>query len=182
MLARLPTVAIPPDADAASASHPLATLRTRADSDDTIALIDAWACACDVLAFYEERILNEAYLTTAIELRSVTELARSIGYEPDPGVGATVALSFTVDPQAPGPVHVAVGTPVQSVPAQDEQMQTFETSDDLEARAQWNELRPRAGAPTSSTSRGSTRGWASATPSSWWARPEPTVPTDPAPI
>ena len=79
----------------------LAPLRTRDDSDFTIALLDAWAVTADVLSFYNERIANEAYLRTAVERRSVIELARLVGYKPSPGVAASAYLAFTLS-DAPG--------------------------------------------------------------------------------
>ncbi len=120
-------------------------LTTRDDDDFTIALLDAWATTADVLTFYQERIANESYLGTAKETFSVLQLARLIGYELAPGVAANVALAFTVDAAtgAPGVVQLPIGTRAQSVPGQDEDPQTFETVEPLEARAIWNELHPR---------------------------------------
>src|SRR5262245_4051876 len=62
-------------------SSTLPALRSRGTDDPTIALIDAWACVLDVLAFYDERIITEGYLRTATEGLSVTALARTVGYE-----------------------------------------------------------------------------------------------------
>src|SRR5947209_16892687 len=42
----------------------LTALKTRADDDFTIALLDSWAVAADVLTFYQERIANESYKRT----------------------------------------------------------------------------------------------------------------------
>jgi hypothetical protein len=125
---------------------PLARLTTRGDDDFTIALLDAFATAADVLTFYQERIANEGYLRTATERRSILELARLIGYELGPGVAAETLLAFTVDdaPGAPGRVAIDVGVRVQSVPGQDEKPQTFETVEPIDARADWNAMRPRA--------------------------------------
>src|SRR4051794_8367005 len=67
----------------------LGPLRTRDDSDFTIALLDAWSVTADILSFYNERIANEAYLRTAVDRRSVFELARLVGYRPSPGVAAS---------------------------------------------------------------------------------------------
>src|SRR4029453_9347438 len=124
---------------------PLARLTTRADDDFTIALLDAFATVADVLTFYQERIANEAYLRTATERRSILELARLIGYELRPGVAAETRLAFTVDdaPGAPGRVTIDVGVKVQSVPGQDEKPQTFETVEQIEARAAGNARAPR---------------------------------------
>ena len=60
-----------------------------------MALFDAWATIGDVLTFYQERIANEGYLRTATERRSVLELARLVGYQPRPGVAASVHLAYT---------------------------------------------------------------------------------------
>jgi hypothetical protein len=81
-----------------SAEFPaLKDLRTRANDDFTIALLDAAAVVADVLTFYQERLVNESFLRTATERRSVLELARLIGYELHPGVAASAALAFTLE-------------------------------------------------------------------------------------
>ena len=77
--------------------RPLADLATRASDDPSIALLDAAAVVADVLTFYQERIANDGFLRTAIERRSVLEMARAIGYELNPGVAATAYLTFTVE-------------------------------------------------------------------------------------
>jgi predicted phage baseplate assembly protein len=128
------------------ARHPaLQRLNAREDDDFAIALLDAWATVADVLTFYSERIANESYLRTATERRSVLELARAIGYELDPGVAASAPLAFTLEdaPGAPLATVVEPGTKVQSVPKPGELPQIFETVETLDARAEWNALRPR---------------------------------------
>lgn len=151
-----------------SASHQAALreLNTRGDDDLSIALLDAWATVCDVLTFYQERIANENYLRTATERLSVLELARLIGYELRPGVAAETYLAFTLEdapgafgqaislsniaqlaPEAPPPITIDVGVKVQSVPGPGEQPATFETVEAIEARAEWNALRPRLAQP-----------------------------------
>lgn len=132
-----------PEVDPATADRPLARLTTRADSDASIALVDACACVCDVLTFYGERILNEGFLSTAVESRSVHEIARSLGYRPSPGLAATATLVFTVDPQVAGEVYIPRGQPVLSVPGAGEVPHTFETTQEVPARREWNEMRPR---------------------------------------
>ncbi len=134
-----------PDPQAPNEKRPLAALSTRSTDDPTIGLIDAVSCVADVLTFYQERIANEGFLRTATERRSVLEMANSIGYQLAPGVAAGVYLSFTVENAAgaPSACFLAAGTQVQSVPAQDESPQVFETSADFRAQAAWNALRPR---------------------------------------
>ena len=126
-----------------------------------VGLLQAWAIVIDVLTFYQERIANEGYLSTATERRSVLELARSTGYELRPGVSASTYLAFTVGPVKNGTSLRSVipaGTTVQSVPTQGQQVltypdpgkppalpqlpQIFETSEEFEARSEWNAILP----------------------------------------
>lgn len=122
----------------------LRQLTTRDDDDPAIALCDAWATVLDVLSFYQERIANEGYLRTATERRSILEMARSIGYELRPGVAAGTYQAFTLETAkgSPTTAKIGVGTKAQSVPAQDESPQVFETAEEIEARAEWNQLKP----------------------------------------
>jgi hypothetical protein len=122
----------------------LQDLRSRDDDDFSIALLDAWAAVADVLSFYQERFANEFYLRTAAERRSLLELARLIGYELSPGVAASAYLAFTLDsaPGSPAEVTIQPGTKVQSIPGPNEKPQTFETIEEIEARAEWNAMLP----------------------------------------
>ena len=124
----------------------LKTLNTRDDDDFSIALLDAWATVADVLTFYQERLANESYLRTATERLSLLQLARLIGYELRPGVAAGAYLAFIIEePRDLPPVHttIDIGTKVQSVPGPDEKPQTFETIEKIEARTEWNALKPK---------------------------------------
>jgi len=137
----------------------LAALRTRDADDFTLGLIDAVACAADVLTFYQERIANESYLRTATERVSLQEMARLIGYRLRPGVAAETWLAFALEtPKTPPPglspepgafvtgipvsLTLASGLKVQSVPGPDEKPQTFETVEEITARPEWNAIRP----------------------------------------
>ncbi|HSQ12364.1 MAG TPA: hypothetical protein VLM90_05075, partial [Candidatus Deferrimicrobium sp.] len=120
----------------------LQQLRSRADDDFTIALLDAAATMADVLTFYQERMADEAFLRTAGERRSVLELARLIGYELHPGVAASAVLAFSLDtaPGAPAQTYIDAGTRVQSIAGPNEKPQTYETIEKVEARVAWNAL------------------------------------------
>jgi predicted phage baseplate assembly protein len=133
----------------ASSLGALRALSTRDDDDFTIALLDAWAVVADVLTFYQERLANEHYLRTARERRSLPELARLIGYQLRPGVAASTHLAFTLDesPGSPGAILLEAGVQVQSVPGPGERPQTFETLETIEARVEWNAMRPRLRQP-----------------------------------
>src|SRR6266568_4992343 len=126
-------------------SYPLQGLTTRAESDPAIALLDAWATVAHVLTFYQERIANEGYLRTATERRSILELARLVGYVLRPGVAASVFLAYTLEKDHN--VTILPGNRAQSVPDPGELPQSFETAEKLEARFDWNTLKPRLTQP-----------------------------------
>lgn len=138
-----------------SSDYPaLSTLKTRDDDDFTIAFLDAAAMMLDVLSFYQERLANESYLRTAGQLRSLTELSRLIGYRPAPGVSSSTYAAFSLRAapgQAPNPSNPAItipqGTQMQSVPAQGQTPQTFETFSDIPAKADWSALPVQAAEP-----------------------------------
>jgi hypothetical protein len=114
------------------------------DWDVISALLDAWAAAGGVLAFYQERIANEAYLGTAAERFSVERLVSSLGYPLAPGVAAEVWLAFTVGGGSGVPAALALpaGTAAVSAPVPGGKPQPFETVAAVVARAEWNAMRP----------------------------------------
>jgi predicted phage baseplate assembly protein len=135
----------------------LAGLRTRDADDPTIALLDAWAVACDVLTFYSERLANESYLRTSVERTSLQELGKLVAYRLSPGVAAETWLAFSFErppaplpstmsdpgqatPAVPAVVSLPSGLRVQSVPGPGELPQTFETVEEVEVRPEWNAL------------------------------------------
>jgi predicted phage baseplate assembly protein len=137
----------------------LADLGTRDRDDFSIALLDAWAVAADVLAFYNERLANESYLRTARERISLQELGRLIGYRLRPGVAAETYVAFALEPPpevpaaaskdpgsappaTPETVTLEPGTRLQSIPGPGEKPQTFETVEEIEARPEWNAMPP----------------------------------------
>jgi len=130
----------------------LAELTTRETNDPAIALMDAWAVVADVLSFYNERIINEGYLATATERRSILELARLVGYELRPGVASSVYLAYSLDTNTTDEVLIPKGARSQSLPGPGELPQSFETSEDLKARAKWNNLKPRLTQPQTKSS------------------------------
>src|SRR5215470_6888912 len=117
----------------------LSALQTRSDDDYAVTLIDMWATVADILTFYQERIANEGFLRTARLRDSILRMARLLDYQLRPGVAATTALAFTLDRDAT--LRIPVGLRVQSVPADDERPQTFETLESIQARAALNRVR-----------------------------------------
>src|SRR6185436_14572541 len=150
-LGNLVVVATGPDGQTFETFYPLQDLTTRQTTDPAIALLDGWATVGDVLTFYQERITNEGYLRTATERRSTLELARLVGYKLRPGVAATVYLAYTLDDNQIEPVEIAAGARSQSVPNPGETAQSFETSESLIARREWNNLQVRLQKPQAIT-------------------------------
>ncbi|WP_181796870.1 putative baseplate assembly protein [Streptomyces sp. WELS2] len=137
----------------ASPAYPaLGGLTVRTPDDPAVGLLDAAAVLGDLLTFHSERIADEAYLRTAREHRSLVLLGRLVGHRPRPGVAAATHLAYTLerDPRAETlPVPIPRGARSHSVPASaDEQALTFETSRDLTARWDWNELTVRRRRPS----------------------------------
>ena len=162
----------------------LAALQTRSDDDYAITLLDMWATVADVLTFYQERIANEGYLRTARLRDSILRMARLLDYQLRPGVAATTLLAFTLDKNAA--LQIPLGLRVQSVPADDEKPQIYETLESILADAKLNSLRilpapegfnplsegQHVGDPGSRTRRPGRRG------GDFSRRPLPAVPTD----
>jgi hypothetical protein len=96
-------------------STALRALSTRDPSDYALTLLDSWAYLADILTFYSERTINEAFLRTARLRESVVRLAAMVGYDPSPGLAATVPLAFTA--QGSASFALAAGARVQSAPA-----------------------------------------------------------------
>jgi len=124
----------------------LAGLTTRDGGDASIALLDAWATVAGVLTFYQERIANEGYLRTAVERRSILELARLIGYRLRPGLSASVYLAYTLEPTQETTL-IEPGNKAQSAPGPNELPQVFETAEKLNAHSRLNLIKPRMTQP-----------------------------------
>jgi hypothetical protein len=75
--------------------NPFARWHEGTADDYQTMFIELWAYLADILTFYQERIANEAYLSTATQLDSLMQLAQLINYLPNPGAGASALLAFT---------------------------------------------------------------------------------------
>jgi uncharacterized phage protein gp47/JayE len=124
--------------------RPLEGLSTRDSDDPAIALIDAFAGSLHILAYSAARLSDDGSILRTQDRDALVRLTRMLGYEPRPALSASTTLSFMVNSLAGGPTEalVAAGTKVASVPGQDEKPQMFETGAELDARAEWNALKP----------------------------------------
>jgi hypothetical protein len=110
----------------------------RRRDDYGIALIEMWAYIADILTFYEERTANEAFLRTATRRESVRRLVGLLGYRPSPGLAAVAHTAYTLEPAAQ--VTLRERLRLQSVPADGERPQKFETVEQVVAREQLNRI------------------------------------------
>lgn len=128
-------------------SSPLA-IRDRDPDDLTIALLDAWATAGDVIGFYLDRIADEGYISSATQPGSILALASLLGHSAQLGLAAATNIAYQLQPD---PTDTAVVLPAallcQSVPAVGQTAQTFETTEPLTARPSWGLLTPKLTRP-----------------------------------
>ena len=147
MLRKIPRVQV--EADGNTIEAPLRSWSARDSDDFGIALIELWAYVADILTFYQERIANEAFMRTAQQRNSLVRLANLLDYKPASGVAASAYLVFQMKDGTSARIRKQF--PVQHVPVREEKPQTFETSDELVASADWNELTPLPDQPQNVT-------------------------------
>jgi predicted phage baseplate assembly protein len=131
-------------------TDPPLEIADREVGDPTIALLDAWATAGDVLGFYLDRIADEGYLSSATEPGSILALAGLAGHRPQPGIAARLHLAYqlNIDPQDKA-VLLQSGLLSQTIPDPGQLPQIFETTEALVARPSWGNLKPKQARPLS---------------------------------
>jgi len=76
-----------------------------------VMLLESLARELDVLSYYGDRIVGEAYIGTATQLSSVIQLAQLLGYTPGQALAATGTVTFQTASTS-GPVTVPLATQV----------------------------------------------------------------------
>ena len=123
-------------------------IKDRDPDDLTIALLDAWATAGDVIGFYLDRIAAEGYISSATEPGSILALASLLGHSPQLSIAASAPIAYQLQPDpADTAVVLPAGLLVQSVPAAGQIAQTFQTTAPLLARPSWGLLKPKSTRP-----------------------------------
>lgn len=98
--------------------------RPGASGDLAVQMVEWWAYVCDVLTFYNWRILTNGLLRSADEADAVNRIVRLLGYRPRPGIGAAALVALVAD--GTRPVAVPAGFQLLSKPAPGQAPQTFE--------------------------------------------------------
>src|SRR5437868_1883201 len=98
----------------------------RSEADFGIALVELFAYMADILSYYQDRVANEAFLTTAQERRSIIDHLRLIGYEMAPAAAAAARLSLIVANNVKSVVEIRKGDQFATPSTKDRRSVTFE--------------------------------------------------------
>ncbi len=126
-------------------------------------LIELLAHQADLLSYYQDRVANEAFLTTASQRYSLRQHATLLGYQPFDGRAARTTLAFRVTESG----LVPRGLVVRMRHASDEASVVFTTAERVRVESHWSSLQVAAwpGASTARVPRGARRlllyGWGS---------------------
>ena len=102
----------------------------RSEADFGIVLLELTAYVADILSYYQDRIANEAFLSTAQERRSVIQHLRLIGYELAGAAPAATRLSLVFAPTQTGLAEVRPGDQFATVGGKQKRSVQFEYTGD----------------------------------------------------
>ena len=98
--------------------------RPDATEDLGVQLVEWWAYLADVLEFYNERTIAQAFLRTADDDEFLRNLTRILGYRPRPGLGARGTIAALTS--AKGATTLPRGLQFQTKPGPGKQPQIYE--------------------------------------------------------
>lgn len=99
--------------------------RARGEADLGVLLLESWAYVLDVTGFYDARIAERAYLSTAPDAEQAQRIVDLLAYQPRGAISATVTLAVEAD--GVDPVTLPARTGFRSSAAGDVKAQVFET-------------------------------------------------------
>lgn len=85
---------------------------SRSPADFGVVLVEMMSYGLDILSYYQDRLIGEAYLATATQRSSVLEIARTLGYIAYPAQAATGTVTLATDTTQTTDVTVPAGTQV----------------------------------------------------------------------
>jgi uncharacterized phage protein gp47/JayE len=100
------------------------------EADFGVVLIEMFSYMADILSYYQDRIANEAFLSTAQQRRSVIEHLRLIGYEMAPAAPASAAISIIVGNNQNQTIEIRQGDQFATATTPDRSSVTFEYTGD----------------------------------------------------
>ena len=95
-----------------------------------VVLIELFAYVADILSYYQDRIANEMFLSTAQERRNVIEHLRLIGYEMAPAAPAACRLSVIVSNDRNQVIEIRKGDQFATPSTKERPSVTFEYTGD----------------------------------------------------
>lgn len=102
----------------------------RSEANFGVVLIELFAYTADILSYYQDRIANEMFLSTAQERRNVIQHLRLIGYEMAAAAPAAARLSVVVGNTRNDLVEVRKGDQFSTPTTPDRPSVTFEYTED----------------------------------------------------
>jgi hypothetical protein len=119
----------------------LADWTERSEADLGIMLLELLAATADELSYMQDRVANEAFLSTATQRRSVADHLALVGYSLDEGAAAYTWLQFQVSGTAPITLPSSPGLRVSTTPQNaNDALVVFETMAPATLRAEHNEI------------------------------------------
>lgn len=105
---------------------------SRSPADFGVVMVELFAYIGDIISFYQDRIADESFLSTATQRSSVVAIAQQLGYQPQTAIPSTGQVAFSPAPGLTSPVVLPAGTQVITnyIPAIDRPL-TFETTSDV---------------------------------------------------
>lgn len=102
----------------------------RSEANFGVVLIELFSYMADILSYYQDRIANESFLSTARERRSVIEHLKLVGYEMAPAAAAAARLSLIVANNLNRTVEVRQGDQFSTPGGKDRRSMTFEYTEE----------------------------------------------------
>ncbi|MFF8283350.1 baseplate J/gp47 family protein [Streptomyces albus] len=94
------------------ASQILPEWTSRSPADFGVVMVELFAYLGDIISFYQDRIQDETFLTTATQRSSVVAIAQQLGYQPQPAIPAQGQVAFSPAPGLVSPLTLEAGTQV----------------------------------------------------------------------
>lgn len=120
------------DALLAYAGEVLPEWTSRSPADFGVVMVELFSYLGDIVSFYQDRIQDEAFLTTATQRSSVVAIAQQLGYQPHTAIPASGQVAFSPAPGLTSPVVLPTGTQViTSYISSLDRPITYETTSDV---------------------------------------------------
>jgi hypothetical protein len=108
--------------------------------DYAVVLVEMWAYLLDILSYYSERIINEAYVETASLRESVLALSELINYKLNPGLAATVDLAILAEKDKKDTIPLGFKVQAKSIGRQVSKPPVFETDESIVVSDKLNKI------------------------------------------